>query len=299
VIPSLALGLEAEPRRGRPVVLDASTSVATAFSVITAECQDHWRANEAPLLGSRAMPHLHQLRVGLRRFRSSVSLLGPHLSSTRELVDATHELRELALSFGTARDLDVLLSGPLVADLTPSQVERLWVAREDAYDVVLSVLTSPVWLGVTGRLDHLLEDAPWAGLEDAPLRHVAASALDHRHGRVTCATGHVLAMTPAQRHRVRIEAKKLRYGSEFFATVFPSRTPVAVLADGTTATGPLALARFVEAVQSSLGALNDHATAEALLRSVGSHAPAVRETALVGAAEDTLADLTAQPRPWS
>ena len=74
----------------------------------------------------------------------------------------------------------------------------------------------------------------------------------------------------------RIEAKKLRYGCEFFSALFPAREPrVVVDEEGTVRTGGLAHAWLVEEVQTALGALNDHATADALLHRVGESAPAV------------------------
>jgi len=41
---------------------------------------------------------------------------------------------------------------------------------------------------------------------------------------------------------VRIEAKKLRYGCEFFASFFPTDSPTAVTGSGEHLAGPLALA---------------------------------------------------------
>ena len=91
-----------------------------------------------------------------------------------------------------------------------------------------------------------------------------------------------------KRFQVRIEAKKLRYGCEFFASLYPEgadagHSPRVVTSTGEVLTGPLAYAWYVEDVQSTLGAVNDHHVADTLLRSVGAGAPEVDDEALVEA----------------
>ena len=73
------LGADAEARKARAVVLDPTWTASEAFVVVATECTDHWSTNARLLLESRAMPHLHQTRVGIRRLRSSFSLFGPLL----------------------------------------------------------------------------------------------------------------------------------------------------------------------------------------------------------------------------
>jgi CHAD domain-containing protein len=59
------------------------------------------------------------------------------------------------------------------------------------------------------------------------------------------------------RHRVRIEAKKLRYAAEFFETLFPSRD---------AKQRRKAFGRAIEALLDSLGDLNDLTVVPALLK---------------------------------
>ena len=294
------LGLDAEARRSRPVSLSPDDAAPLAFTAVATECLDQWRTNEALLLGSRAAPHLHQLRVGIRRFRSAVSLFGSVVRDVPDAVDAVHDLRALALPFGAARDLDVLLSGPLVDLLGPGQVHRLVGDREAAHDVVRAVLESAVWAEVSGRVDTVVAAVASASShDDGPAaRPLAAGSLHLRWTRVVTSRGRLLALEPTARHRVRIEAKKLRYGCEFFAGLFPAAEPRVVGAAGEEVTGMLAVAVRAEAVQAALGALNDHASADALLRRVGSAAPEVHEAGLVEASEVAVADLAATARPW-
>ena len=292
------LGTDAEARKSRPVTLDPTSTASAAFVVVATECVDHWRTNEALLLESRAMPHLHQTRVGIRRLRSSFSLFRPLLDQVPGAFDVAHRLRTLALPLGPARDLDVLLTGPLVDGLGTDQVAHLAAARETAYDRVLTILRSGEWADAGFALDALLAGAPWPGLDDPSVIELAGQALEKRWRRVVGPVDRLAAMAPQARHRVRIEAKKLRYGCEFFASMYAVDTPHVVTDSGVELIGPLAFAWHVEQVQTALGAVNDHATADGLLRSVGSAAPAVDEHHLVDDAVDAVRALAALDPFW-
>ena len=293
----LDLGTDAVPRKARPISLDPGMSVARAFVVVATECTEHWRTNEAFLVHSRAMPHLHQTRVGIRRLRSAVSLFGPALGGSSPVVEAAHRIRDLALPLGHARDLDVILSGDLLEGGHERQVAALWTAREDAYDTVLHTLGTKKWRKAGRTLDRALVGAP-EDLDEGTIDELAARALEKRWRRVAGVHDQLASMTPAQRHRVRIEAKKFRYGCEFFASLYAADAPNVVTGAGEELTGPLAYAWYVENVQTALGAVNDHHTADALLRSVGAGAPDVDEDALVREGVRACEELAAIPPFW-
>ena len=279
-----ALRADAPARKARPVVLVPGMTASRAFAVVAAECLDHWRTNEALLLDSRAMPHLHQTRVGIRRLRSSFSLFRPVLRDVDGALDVAHRLRRLALPFGHARDLDVILAGGALHGHQVHHVAALSEAREETYDDVLHRLRSKRWARTGRALDDVVARARRHPFDDTRVDTLAARALEKRWRRVAGVHDRVADMSPADRHRVRIEAKKLRYGCEFFAGLYADADgPTVVTDDGDQLTGPLAYAWYVEEVQSALGAVNDHHTAGSLLRSVGAGAPAVDEAALVEA----------------
>ncbi len=292
------LGTDALPRKARPISLDPAMSATRAFVVVATECTEHWRTNEAFLVQSRAMPHLHQTRVGIRRLRSAVSLFGPVLGRSSPVVEVAHRIRDLARPFGLARDLDVILAGDLLRDSHTKQVARLWAAREAAYDDVLHALGRKKWEKAGRDLDGALIEVPDRGGDDAHVVDLACRALEKRWRRVAGVHDQISSMTPAQRHRVRIEAKKFRYGCEFFASLYAVDAPHVVTDGGEELTGPLAYAWYVENVQTALGAVNDHHTADSLLRSVGAEAPAVDEDALVREGVRACEQLAAIPPFW-
>lgn len=291
-------GVTAAPRRAQVVDLTDCESASDAFVLIVRECEEHWQVNEAAVLAGRTPEHLHQLRVGIRRLRSAFSLFRPVLTSVAGADVVAHGLREAALPFGQARDLDVLLAGPLVAALLPEQLAALQAEREAAYDQVIAILRSPAWATVRVGLDAFLSAAPWGLAADPAPDVLADAALTKRRRRVVKGGADLLSLAPDARHAVRIEAKKLRYGSEFFSSLYAVSFPLVTKEDGTVLTGGLAYASCVEDVTDALGHLNDHATADRLLATVGARAPQITPEALLVQAQAAITRLAAAPAFW-
>ena len=283
------LGTDALPRKARPIALDPGMTATRAFVVVATECVEHWRTNEALLVHSRAMPHLHQTRVGIRRLRSAVSLFGPVLERHSPVVAAAHRIRELALPFGHARDLDVLLAGDILDGRHEREVVGLWGARQAAYDEVLHVLGC-----------QAVGQGQWRPRPGTRGGAVAAGRRPTRRRPRGRSPRQALAPRRRQARRDRRRcprrsgtgcASRPRSCATAASSSPPSypdgadagHAPRVVTSTGEVLTGPLAYAWYVEDVQSTLGAVNDHHIADTLLRSVGGGAPEVDEEALVEA----------------
>ena len=229
------------------------------------------------------MPHLHQTRVGIRRLRSSFSLFRPVLRDVDGALDAAHRLRRLALPFGPARDLDVILAGGALHGHQVHHVVALTEAREEAYDGVLHTLRSKRWARAGTRHRRRRRPAPAA----IPPTTRAWRTLPR--GRSRSGGGASRACTTASPRCPRPSGiacasrpRSCGTGASSSPACTPTPTrPTVVTDDGEQLSGPLAYAWHVENVQSALGAVNDHHTAASLLRSVGAGAPAVDEAALV------------------
>lgn len=279
----------AQPRKGGVVVLDRSDTVGEAFTTIAHSCLDHLAHNEAVYLQTGDIEALHQLRVAARRLRSAFSLFSEVFRQDPVAEDLRTRLREIAQPFGAARDLDVFIEdnfpqgtatpgAPLVA------YDRLLDLQEQAHGVVTDVLGTPEWLAVRLGLGVWLDEIEAPGSADLaarlayPATGLAARSLDRFRRRVKRDGRHLVRLEPAQRHQVRIHAKKLRYASEFFVRLF-------VDADHAKAVKHhrLFLSTIVE-LQDALGGLNDLATSEHIWLSVGEPAPpkrAAREAELL------------------
>lgn len=284
-------------RRSGAVVISEGATSTEAFRAIADECASHWRANEAAVIESRAMVHLHQMRVGIRRLRSSFSLLRPLWATASGADETAHELRSLAAGFGVARDLDVLLTGDLARTLSEHQRELLWSGREAAYDHVIETVTGAPWRAVSERLDEIIAGPLWSGYSDPSARVVAGAALEKRYRRVVKRGRKLRRISDSARHEIRIEAKKLRYGCEFFDSLYAAERPLVETAAGELS-APRAFGREIEQLQTVLGELNDHAAAAAYLAPVGAPPPPLDRDDLLNRMEQVYGRIAALEPFW-
>lgn len=269
--------------------LDRQATVAEAFAAIVGTCLRQFRLNEELLRQHPAPEPVHQARVALRRLRSALSIFRPIVADDR-LPHLADELRWLAGSLGEARDLDVLM-----ARVDEEGAGRMATAREGAYAQALAALDSQ------RARDLMLDLAEWTALgdwrerpdgPDQPARHFAAHALDRLRRRIKRRGRGLAHLSDHDRHRVRIQAKKLRYATGFFEQLFTGKK---------ARRRHKAFLKTLETLQDHLGDLNDVATAPALSARHGlpvEDMPADRRDALLADAADARHDLLDAKRFW-
>ncbi len=269
---ALASGDIDRVHKAEPVPLREEATAADAFRTIAHACLRHMRLNEAILLERRDASALHQMRVAIRRLRSAFSLFGDLVEDAMgERLQA--DLKRMTEPLGRARNLDVFLSTTLPAERErhPDEVgllgleRQLEEARGKAYAEVEVLLDSEAWRSLLLDLIGWINAGPWLRDErgdrpvrrDEPARDFADRELDRRRRQVKKRGRHLDRLSPEERHRVRIAAKKLRYGAEFFATLYPGRK---------AARRHAAFGKALSGLQDQLGALNDIATAHDVVR---------------------------------
>jgi len=279
------------PTKAPQIVLSPRLGGGRTFESVARLCLEHADANEPFLDAHGSHEGLHQFRVGYRRLRSLFSLAREVSRADPEALRLKGRLRELTVAFGPARDLDVFLEGH--PDLSPANAARLDEARVAAYDEALEFLHSPEWQQTRADLDtwlrtgsyrDLLGTGTWSG------RAWTAGALERRRKRIRTMGKRLATLSDHDRHQVRIEAKKVRYGCQFFGSMWPrSAAEVAVME------------KHLGALQDRLGALNDLATWSRLVELTGVtdlQPPEVDIDAELAAAQE-LADRIAQlPGFW-
>ncbi len=248
--------------------LSREMSVKEAFQAIAWNCISHWTANQEGALLSDNPENIHQIRVALRRLRSLLPQFKSVISQESYAAIAD-ELKWLANALGPARNWDVFVTQTLPPILRQLPSDRglkalhqeacksQSAARDEAHMALRShrydrmLLNLGTWLMADGWKDHVSVeqqqrlDAPI--LELAQLVLTACHKAVHRHGKA------LLEMPAKERHEVRIAVKKLRYATEFFASLFPHKATRKYI-------------KALEVLQDELGILNDAATTELLLQ---------------------------------
>jgi CHAD domain-containing protein len=213
-------------------------------------------------------------------------------------------LGEAARALGGVRDWDVFAKESLAAAtaahgdarLARSLAARAARRRIKEREAARAALRSRAYAHAILELARWLATAATApaASDDETLAAFAARVIRKRHRRVLRDAARLATLTPEERHRVRIDVKRLRYGTDALASLFPARRVEAYLA---------ALAD----VQDALGRANDAATALSLMDELGAPQPfaafargwfsarALVDPALFAA---LLARIAATPRFW-
>jgi CHAD domain-containing protein len=211
---------------------------------------------------------VHQMRVGLRRLRAGMSLFSLLLRDPQTAAIKT-ELKWLAEELGPARELAVLVTrlvAPMkgqrrhwrgMPSLSRELAERRDAALVRAQQAVQSARSRRLTLDVAAWLQFGQWTTPQDDLVrdrgDLPIAIFAADELTRRWRNVRKRGRALAQLDPPSRHKLRIQAKKLRYAVEFFASLFDSKRAVKRRKQFLSA---------LERLQDGLGDLNDIAVHE-------------------------------------
>jgi triphosphatase len=281
---TLAKGEPPGWHKAEPLELRPRATVSAALGKILRGCVQHWCANEAAALDGRDPEGVHQVRVGLRRLRSALSVF-------RRLIDPERrawlsgEARRILIGLGPARDWDVFLTESLAPVLAARPHDRSLLAlrasaeaaRAEGYAAARATLADPSYTRFLLELGRWIEAGGWRedptpkGREwfERPIVAFASRLLAKRHRKALRLGREFAGLTPAERHRLRIALKKLRYATEFFHSLYRKK----------------ASQRYLEALkdlQDTLGHLNDAAVAERLVKVLDERAGAQRSALATG-----------------
>jgi inorganic triphosphatase YgiF len=253
----------AGPLPATSIDIPENATTEQAFRLIASSCLGQIVVNRhAVLAGSDA--GVHRMRVGVRRFRAALSIFRQMLAADPETQRLGGELSWLADELGPARNLAVFSAKvikPLakmrshrtaLAALYGDVASRTMVAMERAADAASSERLRRLFLD----LAQWIVEGQWSKssaralsqLRDLPAIEFAAAELGRRHRKVVKRGRKLTELAPEQRHRLRIAAKKLRYGSEFFEELFAQRGSRKQIRR---------FARSLSRLQDTLGEVND------------------------------------------
>jgi inorganic triphosphatase YgiF len=253
-------------KAGKPA-LDPGMSVADAFTRQARSCLDQVRANEAAVLDGQEPEGVHQMRVGLRRLRALVTVY-KDVFAQEPYRYLRSDLRWLQQQLGPAREWDVFLEETLepLRNRLPSEDSLDALEREaralqrEGYEQARTAVNDPRTAELLLRLELWLAEGGWRAsavpgqtdIGDEPVEPFARATLAKRAKKVTKLGRRHETLSEGELHRLRIQCKKLRYASEFFAGLFPKKPTKRYL-------------KALESIQDRLGAVNDAATGQRLL----------------------------------
>jgi inorganic triphosphatase YgiF len=262
------------PVKAAPVDLAPGATRRDAFRIIGRACLKQIVGNERPLLAGHG-DGVHQMRVGIRRLRAAMSLFKDIIDDPQTRAIKV-ELKWLAGELAPARELEVLLQQVVAParrrgarwDGIPSLSRDLAVRREAALARAQHAVTSARFRALTLDVAAWLEVGAWTEPQDdlvrergdLPIEASAADELRRRWKKIRKRGKALTRLTPRRRHRLRIQAKKVRYAAEFFAGVFPGKR---------AARRREKFLAALERLQDGLGELNDIAVHEDLIRAMG------------------------------
>ncbi len=280
-----------EPRsfKAEPIALEPNLTAAEAFQNIARACIRHFRLNEPLLIARRSAEPLHQARVAIRRLRSALSLFEPVVTD-RKYKRLKRRLRDVSHQFGDARNMDVYIAHTTVPDadkggqLPPFALKpaaRAQAERERAYKRLINTLQSKRFRQFMQDLVAWIQAGLWLTSDEAEsqiardqnIEDFAACVLRRRRSKLKQHGRHLERLSPGERHRIRIEAKKLRYASEFFSELFAGRKHRKRYQDFIAALGDL---------QARLGDLNDIQNEQEIAAELASHKATLASRSRVG-----------------
>jgi len=221
---------EISPLKATQAKVKKGQTCGRAFGEIFRSAREQIVHNRTVVLETDIAEGAHQLRVGLTRLRAAHRALKPVLKS-----QAFHQLeddaRALARAVGELRDADVLIEDIYapVAGAVPDHRgfdalrRALQTHRVERQESARMRLRGEHW----SRL--LLSLALWPAMleadpsEQEPIENYARAALQKRWKKVKKCGRAIDHLRPEQQHKMRRSLKKLRYLTEFFAPLFPSK----------------------------------------------------------------------------
>ncbi|WP_175663160.1 CHAD domain-containing protein [Burkholderia ambifaria] len=222
------------PVKAKLVDLTGIRTQRTALFALSGDIAAQWLGNEGGVLDRDDPEFVHQMRVALRRLRTLMRFF-PRFADDQWQETFGVDLRWLASLLGTVRDWDVFSTESVPALIAADGGSADWNGTLDAARAqataarieLRQALHSARYARLTlGWLEWLstLALPPAAGDDDAPsLRRHATKRVRRLFGHLY-ASPSLTSLDTAARHQVRIDAKRLRYALEFFASLASRRT---------------------------------------------------------------------------
>lgn len=272
----LVAGKGHDAQHAEPIQLAHELSPGDAFRVIAHSTLRQITANADPVRDGDS-EGVHQMRVGLRRLRAAISLFGDILPRARTTRIKT-ELKWLTGELAPARETDVFMKEsiqPLTAQGVPRRGARAMrktfsAQRKAAFGRAREAVASPRYRRLLIDTAEWIETMRPRADDGLTISAYAAQVLDRRTRKVRKQGKRLTDLDPQQRHKLRINVKKLRYAVDFFKSLYRDR-------DQNELTD---FSDRLKQLQSALGSLNDFMAHRELATEAALTAPPTNRRAL-------------------
>jgi inorganic triphosphatase YgiF len=261
--------------KATPLVLGRAMSAEEGFQAIAANALAQMQANADGVADINDVEAVHQMRVGMRRLHSALRMFRDVLRLPDEL---QKELDWLAGELGGARDWDVLAGSTLATVAAQAaepqaieEVRQAAAAKARDHHVAAAAAVGAArytelmlgmtrWVQAMGWHDDPAATAKGAAQLTGSVVKFARATGKRDQRRLRKRAANLSSATPEARHRVRIAAKKARYGAEFFGSLFAAKDVRPYV-------------KALSGLQDELGYLNDAAVAAGLLDQLAAARP--------------------------
>jgi inorganic triphosphatase YgiF len=254
-----------------PVHLDPAMSVRDSFAAIAQACVAHVLASADYAYMSDDPEGIHELRVSIRRMRAAFSVFrGAMPVNYRFRIE--DELRALQRKLGMAREWDVLVEETIASmprrlrkqGSSDNLIQIAQIKRVEGYKSAHAALRNPHYTDLLLRLVSWIDGQFGFGTPPTrewkwrpnvlagPVPRFASEVIRAYHDKVRKLGKEIRKLDIVELHRLRIRIKKLRYATEFFGSIWPSRRTKRYLS-------------ALKDLQQVLGALHDATVAEKLV----------------------------------
>ena len=243
-----------------PPHLQRNMSAHLALKQIVWDCFTQLQGNQDVVLYDDNEEGVHQMRVAIRRFRSSLNTFG-RIINPQSCSNIIKDLKWIATVLGQARDLDVFTKQTLPSVIQQFPDQPSLIQLQEKAQQAMGVAQNNVCKAIgSQRYQHMLlcigdwlENERWRKTNSVEysVLEIAQTVLTKRHKQLKQKSKHLPKANQEERHAARIASKKLRYASEFFAHLYPQNR----------------LKKFMPALielLDTLGALNDISVAKNL-----------------------------------
>lgn len=243
-------GIADSPKAAVPTSLPVDQPPIEAFLDLANDCLNHFLANADGVRTSDDPEYIHQARVALRRLRALIQIFKPILPS--DFVSTyISGWRHFSNQLGDARDHDVLVEETLPSitchyeghDAIESFVNYAQAQRLRAHETARASFYSAALGQLTLRFLYDLMRLEETSTPPSLVRF-AKRSLKKRLTRIRRDVVSLDQVSIDEWHRLRIQFKRLRYGVDFFSSLYPQSANQVYLVE-------------LKLIQDALGKIND------------------------------------------